>query len=175
MTPVSEFRDDIPRGGLLRAVSVLACGLGLLQTNGVDGNAGLTIGTDPTKVASGSATTYRIDGTVYSLPATDNFWTLIGAPVPASSWQKYALLVDTESSSSVVAGESSNVSAARVKLAPLGTTGGQAVIGTLTVATAADTTFKPGIDALNAPGVTATFTSGVDTAAMIRSVGAIGL
>ena len=169
------FRDDIPRGGLNRAVAAVTAALGVLQVNGVDGSAGLAIATDPTKVATGIDTTYRIGGVQYDLPKQDNFWALSGAPVPPSSWQKYALLVDDVQSPSVISGNGSSVALSRVKIVQLGATADRAVIGVMTVTTDGATTFTPGVDPLNKVGVTVTFTDGVDVAAMMPTVAAVAL
>lgn len=169
------FRDDIPRGGLSRAVAAVTAALGVLQVNGIDSPAGLAIATDPTKVATTIDTTYRIGGVQYTLLKQDDFWALSGNPVPPSSWQKYALLVDAAGSPSVISGNGSGVSAQSVKVVQLGATAEQAVIGLMTVATDGATTFTPGVDPLNATGVTVTFADGVDVAAMFPTVASVAL
>ncbi len=137
--------------------------------------AGVTIGTTVQKVKTANTLTFTINGQFYTMNATDDLWTLSGTVVAASSWQKYALLVDTTGASgpSIVEATQSEVSAAAVtwenvsKISPwspyltsLGST--KICVGVLTVATNSSTTFTPGTTSLAAAGITDTYIDGVD-------------
>ena len=109
----------------------------------------------------------------YSKAATDNFWTLSGTTVAASSFQKYALLIDTAGAASIQEATQSIVSAAAVSWAnvsqlspwaPFLTTVGstKAIAGVLTIATDATHTFVPGTTLLGATGIMAMFADGID-------------
>lgn len=137
--------------------------------------AGVTIGTTVQTVKTANTLVFTINGVFYSMNATDDLWVLSGTVVAAASWQKYALLVDTTGASgpSIVEATQSKISAAAVKWTNLGsatpwdpflsTVGStKVVVGVLTVATGASTTFTPGTTALDAVGITDTYIDGID-------------
>lgn len=120
-----------------------------------------------------STITSVIAGRFFSKAATDNFWTLSGTTIAASSWNKYALMIDTAGAASVQEATQSKVSAAAVvwtnvsnlsRWAPFLTMIGNTKIiaAVLTVATDATHTFIPGTTLLGAAGITATFIDGID-------------
>lgn len=126
-----------------------------------------------------AAVDFVVGGRLFNKAATDNFWTLAGATVAISSWQKYILLVDDTGAASVQEATQSTVSAAAVSFgnitaqakaqpqnpwAPIITVlvASKAIFGVLTVATNASTTFVPGTTLLGAAGITATFIDGID-------------
>lgn len=135
--------------------------------------AGVATGTTTSKVKTVNTLTYTVQGVFYSKGATDDFWTLSGTTVAASSWQKYLLLIDTAGAASVQEATQSVVSAAAVKwtnvsgvsawapfFTSISTT--KAVVGVLTVATDSTHTFIPGTTLLGAAGITATYVDGID-------------
>lgn len=149
--------------------------------------AGVTIATTATKVKTANTLVFTINGVFYSMNATDNLWTLSGTVVAASSWQKYALLVDTTGASgpSIVEGTQSKVSAAAVTwvnlgyntpwdpyLSAVGST--KVVVGVLTVAIGSSGSFTPGTTALDDANVTDTYIDGVDQSLLPVIANAVG-
>jgi hypothetical protein len=136
--------------------------------------AGCATATTTSKVKTANTLTYTISGKFYTKTGTDNFWTLAaGTTVPAASWQKYLLLIDTAGAASTIEGVPSPINAAAVAwsnvsaisayspvLLALGS--GRCIAGVLTVATDATHTFIPGTTLLGATGITATFIDGID-------------
>lgn len=135
--------------------------------------AGAARGTTVAKAKFVNNITYLVNGAFYSKNAADDFWTLSGTTVAANSYQKYALLIDTAGAASIQEATQSLVSADAVAwtnvsgvsawapyISILGST--KAIVAGLLIATDATHTFIPGTTALNAAGITATFTDGVD-------------
>jgi hypothetical protein len=135
--------------------------LALLMANQSFTNAAIATATVTSQVKTTATLTYWIDGSfATNLSATDNFWTLAGTTVAASSWQKYMLMVNSSGTASVLQGTQSTVSAAAVQLPYLPQS--LTCVGVLTVATDATHTFVPGTTLLGATGITATYVNGVD-------------
>jgi hypothetical protein len=61
-------------------------------------------GTAPAKVKTTNAAQYCIDGRAYTKAATDDFWTLAGVAIPASSIGYFLLCMDAAGAAVVVQG-----------------------------------------------------------------------
>lgn len=156
-----------------RSAAELGNAMLMLELSGALTAAGVATATTTSKVKTVNTLTYTVGGKFFSKAGTDNFWTLAGTTVQASSWQKYLLLIDTAGAASIQEGVQSTVSAAAVAwtnvsrvsayapfLSVVGST--KAIVGVLTVATVASHTFVPGTTLLGATGITATFQDGPD-------------
>lgn len=152
------YHNTAPKGSLLRAVACLLNRVVLDNLNGVFTAAGCAQATTTTQVKTTNSTTFMTDGTFRTAKgATDNFWTLTGSVVPVSSFQKWLLCVNSAGAASVIAGNP----AATANAVTFSTANdGVAVFGVCQVATDATHTFTPGTTALNAAGITATFSDG---------------
>jgi hypothetical protein len=139
----------------------------IYAANRAEAAAGCAKATNNTGVKTVNTLSYVIDGAWQAtVAATDPAWTLTGGVVPASSWTKWYLLVNAGGSTfSVLQGTVSQVSAASVVMPFMPQS--LCVVGVLTLATAAATTFTPGTTALNATGITATFNDGVDPSSLM--------
>jgi hypothetical protein len=169
----ANFMTNEPTGSQARGAAVLgnatlAFGLSKALTA-----AGVATATTTSKVKTVNTLTYTVAGKFYTKAATDNFWTLAGATVPAAGFQKYLLLIDTAGAASTVEATASTVSQAAVSwsnvsansawapfLTAIGST--KAIVGMLYIATDATHTFVPGTTLLGATGITATFQDGPD-------------
>lgn len=141
-------------------VRTLANAHALVTANAVMAAAGCAQATTTTQAKTTNSAAYKIDGAFKTAKgATDNLWTLSGSVVPASSYQKYYLLIDGSGTASVVQGTPAST-AAGVKL-PFPPQS-QSIFGVLTIATDSSHTFTPGTTALNATGITASFVDGID-------------
>ena len=90
--------------------------------NAVVGFANIANATTNGKLKTQTATGYRIDGQVYSLGVSDNFWTLSAlSALTANQYQAIALYVDASGTASIGAGTvvTNTVSAAAGRLAAL--------------------------------------------------------
>lgn len=126
----------------------------------VAAGAAIATVTSQVKIVTASVL-YKIQGLFKTKGITDNFWTLVGAVAPVSTFTKYLLLVDAAGVASVVA--CTSAATAALSLLPIGTNlGNKSVFATLTVATNAATTFTPGVTLLGAAGITATIADGFD-------------
>lgn len=173
---VKQFTDQLPRDSMQRATAALANANTLVTLNRALTAAGAARGTTAAKAKTVNTTTFTIGGVFFSKAATDDFWTLAGTVVAASSWQKYLLLIDAALAASIQEGTQSLIAAANVGWAnvsagswgPLITVlqAGKTIVATLTIATDATHTFTPGTTALNAAGITATFVDGYDVSLM---------
>lgn len=119
------------------------------------------IATTASKVKTTNATVLRNAGALNALAATDDFWTLTGPDLAASSFRRYLLLCDASDTATVMASTDSTTSAADCRWSTL-PPNGTAIVGILTVATAAATTFTPGTTLLSAAGITDTYIDGID-------------
>lgn len=122
---------------------------------------GVTIATTASKVKTANATVLRNAGALNALSASDDFWTLDGGVLAALSFRRYLLLCDASDAASVLASDDSTVSAASCRWHTL-PANGLAIVGVLTVATAAATTFTPATTLLSAAGITDTYIDGID-------------
>lgn len=130
-------------------------------------SVGLAIGTTTTKVTSTIAGVVLAGGVFSASKAgTADEFTLTGAVVPASSFNKYLMMRDSAGVASIVEGIAA-LTAAGVRFPAL--PANKACVGVVQVATDATHTFTPGTTALNAAGITATFINGLDTA-MLRTM-----
>jgi hypothetical protein len=94
-----------------------------------------------------------------SKAATDDEFILTGAVVPVSSFNKYLLMRDSANVASIIEGiPASTAAGVRFPALPAN----KACVGYVQVATNGATTFTPGVTALNAAGITATFVNGLD-------------
>ena len=170
---VKKYGTNVARGSMARAAVEAANAALLYALSRVQDAAGAAGATTAAKVKTANTIHYSVLGKLFSKSATDNFWTLSGAVVPASSFQKYALLIDTAGAASVQEATASPVDAASVDWsnvanlghasafqAMVGTT--KAVVAVITVATDSTHTFTPGTTALNATGITTTYVDGID-------------
>lgn len=141
-------------------VRTLANAHALITANACLTSAAVATATTTSQVKTTASMTYRIDGAfVTALAATDNFWTLAGVTVPAASFQKYYLLVDSAGAASIAQGVPASTAAGVVLPFPPQS---KCIAGVLTVATDATHTFTPGITLLGATGITATYVNGFD-------------
>lgn len=108
---------------------------------------------------------------IFTLGATDNFWTLGTATsntnVAIGGFQKYLLCVNAAGAASVIEGIQSLVSLAAVTFNKQ-PAAGVTILGILHV-TNATNVFIPGTTLLGAAGVTAAYQNGVNTDAMLSS------
>lgn len=171
-------RDSLERASLWQGNAGTAFGLNCAYSG-----AGCATATTTSKAKIVNTTAYTVGGKILSKGATDNFWTLAGTTVAASSWQKYLLLIDDAGAASIQEGTQSTVSAAAVSWgnvtaaakafpqnpwAPLISilSASKAILGVLTIATDSTHTFVPGTTLLGAAGITATFIDGIDPSLM---------
>jgi hypothetical protein len=140
-----------------------------MNENGALSAAGAAQATTATQAKTVNTVVYTIGGAFKSKAATDNLWTLSGAVVAVSSFQKYLLCLGPTGTASIIECVQA-ASAAAVTLPSYQTFNGVAVIATLTVATDATHPFTPGTTALNATGITSTFIDGFDTALIAGSL-----
>jgi|SRR5215471_4687360 len=134
--------------------------------------AGCATATTTSKVKTANTLNYTVKGQLYTKAATDNFWTPAGLNVGPSLFQKYLLLIDTAGAASVQ--EATPAATAALvgwtnvsqisRFAPIIAVCGdtKAIVGVLTVATNASTTYTPGTTLLGAAGITATYIDGMD-------------
>lgn len=179
----TRFRESSGRDGLERASLWQGNAGTVFGLNCAYSGAGCATATTTTQAKIVNTTAYTVGGKILSKGATDNFWTLAGTTVAASSWQKYLLCISDTGTASVVEGTQSTVSAAAVgwgnvtaaakafpqnPWAPIITvlSASRAILGVLTIATDSSHTFIPGTTALNATGITATFIDGIDPSLM---------
>lgn len=161
LTKVTQTGGPAARDEVRQLVNQLA----ILVTNAVSSTlSAVAIGTTKSKVKTTNTVTYRVNGKSLSKAGTDDLWTLSGTVVAAVSWQKYLLLLDASGTASIIEGVQSTVAATSVVLPALPQD--KSVIGVLTVATAAATTFTPGTTLLDAAGITATYQDGFDPSSL---------
>lgn len=171
--------DDLPRGSAGRAVAELNNANNCFDFYATLAAAGSAIAGTATKAKTVNSITYLVAGAFYTLAGTDNFWTLgvagSNTALGVSSWQKYALLVDSTGTATVQEATPSTVSAAAVTwtnvsnvtlwapyMSMVNGSTGKSVVAVMTVATDSTHTFTPGTTALNAAGITTTFQDGID-------------
>jgi hypothetical protein len=185
--PTVNFLTNEPRQSQARGACEMGNAAAVFALSHAMTACGAATATVTSQAKIVSTLTYTIGGKFFSKGATDNFWTLTGAVVPAGSFQKYALLIDTAGAASVQEATPSTANAASVVwtnvsglsgwplLAVLSSQAGvisKAVAATLTVATDATHTFTPGTTLLGATGITATFQDGIDAALLPLLAGA---
>lgn len=130
-------------------------------------SVGLAIATVTTQVKSTIAGVVLAGGVFSASKAgTDNEFTLTGAVVPVSSFNKYLMMRDSAGTASIIEGIPAST-AAGVRFPALPSN--KACVGVVQVATDATHTFTPGTTALGAAGITTTFINGLDTA-MLRTM-----
>ena len=144
-------------------------GLNGIASGTVAATPAVTIATDTAKVKTTNATVLLNAGVMNALSASDDFWTLTGGVLAALSFRRYLLLCDASDAASVLASDDSTVSAASCRWSTI-PANGLAIVGILTVATAAATTFTPGTTALSASGVTDTYVDGWDVGVPLFSL-----
>lgn len=166
--------DNAARGSMARGAVELGNAIALYAMNHALATGGVITATVTSKVKSVNTINGVIGGAFISLAATDNLWTLSGTTVPASSFQKYLLLLDNTATpaASVQEGTAAATAAAVTWAniagyslwAPIITilNANKLIAGVLTVATDATHTFVPGTTLLGAAGITATYVQGLD-------------
>src|SRR6266446_5574910 len=93
---ISSTTESAPRGSLAHRAAEYLNAIAVAQLSLSYSAAGVATGTTTSKVKTVNTVTYTVNGIYQTAKtATDDFWTLSGAVVPASSFQKYALLIDT--------------------------------------------------------------------------------
>jgi hypothetical protein len=134
-------------------------------------SAALAIATVTSQVKSVAASVYSTSTGIFTLAATDNFWTLGTATsntnVAIGGFQKYLLCVNAAGAASVIEGLQNLVSLATVTF-PKQPAVGVTIVGILHV-TNATNVFIPGTTLLGAAGVTAAFQNGVNTDDMMAA------
>lgn len=139
--------------------SVIAANL--IVVNSALGAAGVALAATKSKVKTAAAIKYRVNGQIYSLGATDNFWTLTGAAFTTA--RGYLLCVDNAGAASVVASPNAATPGAIVWPA---LPANKSVIGFVTIAAGAGTpTFTPGTTLLDATDLVVAYGDGVPEAA----------
>lgn len=135
----------------------------LVSLNGVLGAAGCATGTTKSKAKTANTVAYKVNGEVYSLAGSDDFWTLTGTVFGGSSVQAkgWLLCVDNAGAASVVA---TAVASAIASLVWPAVPASKSVVGYLTVITDGANAFTPGTTLLDATGITADFGDGVPEA-----------
>jgi hypothetical protein len=154
-------RQRLSLNAIVADLEVIRSTNDIVSRNRCLANAAIAIATVTSQVKTVNSVSFAVDGALFTKAATDNFWTLTGAVLAISSWNKWLLCVDSAGTASVVIGTPSTVSAAAVGLPALPTS--KSVIGVLTVATNGSTTFTPGTTLLGAAGITATLVNGLDS------------
>ena len=119
------------------------------------------IATTATKVKTTNATVLRNAGALNALGATDNLWTLTGGVLAVASFRRYLLLVDASDTATVLASDDVTTAAADCRWVTQ-PANGLAIVGVVTVATDASTTFTPGTTNLSAAGITDSYIDGWD-------------
>lgn len=142
-----------------------------LQLNGVASTTvattpGVTIATTASKVKTTNATVLRNSGAMNALAASDDFWTLTGGVLAVSKFRRYLLCASAADAASIIVSDDAATAAACVF--PNLPANGIAIVGVLTVATDASTTFTAGTTLLSAAGITDTYIDGID-ADVLRS------
>jgi hypothetical protein len=173
-----------PRDSVQHSAADLANALAVASLSRALTAGGAAIATTTTKVKTANTLTYSVRGQFYSKAGTDNLWTLAGAVVPANSFQKYALLLDTAGTATAqeatpaataLAVGWNNVSALSRYAALIALCSDtKTVVAMVTVQTDATHTFTPGTTALNAAGITTTYADGVDQSLIPLLADAIG-
>lgn len=159
VTPLQTELDNSDKDYVRQCVNKLVAWFDVVE-NSVAGKAGVATATVTSQVKTANQVDYFCSGSVFRKAATDNLWTLTGGVLAISSWRKYALILDSAGTATVVAGTDSTVSAAAAGLPAL--PAGKSCIGVLTVATNGATTFTPATTLLGAAGITATYVDGLD-------------
>lgn len=176
----AKYREAIiGRDGMERALAWQGNAGALYALNMVYARPIVATATVTSQVKTTNTVDFVIGGRLFNKAATDNFWTLSGAVVAVSSFQKYLLCVDDAGVATAVECTPSTVNAAGVTFgniaaaakanpqnpwAPLITVlaASRCIFGVLNVATNASTTFTPGTTLLGAAGITSTFIDGID-------------
>lgn len=176
----ARYREEIiGRDAMERALAWQGNAGALYGLNMVYARPIVATATVTSKVKTTAAVDFVVGGTLFNKAATDNLWTLSGAVVPVSSWQKYLLCVDDAGTATAVECAASSVSAAAVgfgNITPAAKAfpqnpwaalisvlaASRCIFGVLTVATNGSTTFTPGTTLLGAAGITATYIDGLD-------------
>jgi hypothetical protein len=179
MPLVATGPDDVARGSTAaqEAAAVNAAITSLYYRTTT--NPTILIGTTKSKVNLGADTTYTVNGSYFSKATTADFWTLGTATsattVAVGSLQRYALLINAAGNPFVyeatqVIGSSSadlrwtNVAGVgRWRPVLYWASQGYTLVGSVQVITDATHTFVPGTTLFDATGITAAFTSGLDT------------
>ena len=73
----------------------------LVSRNRCYAKAAAATGTTTSKVKTVNSVDYAIDGGIFRKAATDDLWTLSGAVVAISSWQKYLLCLNSAGTASI--------------------------------------------------------------------------
>jgi hypothetical protein len=129
--------------------------LKLFMQNRLMSDGAVAIGSTVAKVNLGAATVCMADGVLYTVPATNDYWTLSGTVIASGYANKYLLCANAAKTASIVEGTQALTAAAvTLPAAPASKT----VIGILTVETTG--VFTPGTTNLNAAHITDTYQDG---------------
>lgn len=139
----------------------------------------LAIGSTTTKVTLGANVTYSVNGSIVTKNSAADVWSLgtatSGTTVAAGSIQRYILTLDASGAAFTYEGVQqlgtdpttlryTNINGKGSYVPLLYVAGlGQTLIGSVQVLTDGTHTFIPGTTALNATGITAAYTSGLDS------------
>lgn len=179
MPLVAQGSADVARGSTAaQEAAAVNAALTLLYYRTLT-NPGIVIGSTATKVNLGADTNYMVNGSFFTKTTTADFWTLGTATsatvVGAGSLQRYALLINSAGTAfayeatQIIGTDSTLVrwtnvaGVGRWRPVLYWASQGLTLVGSVQVITDATHTFTPGTTALNATGITAAFTSGLDT------------
>ncbi len=174
MTLLTAYRhDDGPKASQQRAAAEAANAALAYVQNCALSAGGITTATTTSQVKSVNTITFLVNGVFKSKAATDPLWTLSGTTVQASSFQKYALLLNASGTASIQEATQNTTSLATVawtnvsnysQWSPFLTLANAAttVVGVLSITTSSAGTFIPGTTLLGAAQVTAAFVDGID-------------
>lgn len=129
--------------------------------NIIGNSAKIAIGTTKSKVKTVAAADYTIDGQIYTLAATDDFFVHTDLTVqPVASTKYYALCVDAAGAGSIIAGPNNltvAVSAQTNKAAVAKIPATVCLVGIVKIVTDATHTFTPATTLHDAAGITASY------------------
>lgn len=127
----------------------------------ISNSAKIAIGTTASKVKTVAAVDFMIDGQLYTLAATDDFFAHTDTSVqPVASTRYYMLVVDASGVGYIIAGPSTLTAAVTTqtnKAACPKVPAGKCLVGILKIVTDATHTFIPGTTLNTAAGITATY------------------
>lgn len=176
---VSQGADNGGIGTMERRAAEAANAALILAHYRPTNSGALAIGSTTTKVTLGANVTYMVNGSYFTKNAAADVWTLGTATsattVAAGSIQRYILTLDNAGTAYAYEGVQqigsdpttlrySNINGKGGYTPLLYLAGlGQSLIGSVQVLTDGTHTFIPGTTALSATGITAAYTSGLDS------------
>ena len=115
----ANYHTNEPRASQARGAGELGNAFAIYALSRALTAAGVARGTTATKAKIVNTLQFSIGGAQFSKAATDDFWTLSGTTVQASSWQKYLLLIDSSGNASMQEGTVPDLGCWRVVGQPL--------------------------------------------------------